>query len=381
MLFSRLALQHKIKSGAKNNSIKSSRKERRRSGSIVVVVAMSLVMLMGCAAISVDYGVLVTDANNLQRACDAAATAGANELYKYADVTEDQRQARYMAMSIAYKNGVVLQESDVAFSPPTAPPLVTAVTSLLTQPPLPPRSNRITVKATRVRSLFFARALGFANGTVTRSATAGRVALRGINQAVPLAMTINDYYNNISGGKFDYQLIRNQDTDFIPGTVASLDLRPDNSGKSGSIFEEDLKYGYGGTVVLNQKISNALTSDVGSQGAKLENAMLDRIARAAGAPWRDTGSNYVYPNYPPGDPRVMMLIVAPPNAASNNNPTLDAKFFVPVYLDQVKTPGNKRTILTLRILPTQTYGSQDPNVILDGSDTTITGPSVVSLFN
>jgi hypothetical protein len=109
--------------------------------------------------------------------------------------------------------------------------------------------------------------------------------------------------------------------------------------------------------------------------------MQDRINRAAAAPYYDYGNNYTYPNYPAGDPRIMLLIVAPPNPAANNNPTLNALFFVPVYLESTRSPAGKNEYLRMRILPTLTYNSQDPNVALDTDNATITGPSVVSLLN
>lgn len=335
----------------------------RRGGSVVVVVAMSMVMLMGFAAIAVDYGVLVTDANQLQRGCDAAAVAGASELYKNgtsaAALTTDQTNARNIAVAIAAKNGVEVSPNNVSF----------------------PTNNKIKVVANRNRKLFFAAAMGIPTGKVSRSATAGRIALKGVSHAVPLAMTTDDYYANIDGRSFEYQLINNHDTDFLSTTVASLDLRPDNSGKSGAVFQTDLTNGYDGTIYIGQKIDNSLNSDIGSQGSKLDQAMDDRIARAALAPYNDTGSNYTYPNYPAGDPRIMLLIVAPPNPYSNNNPTLNALFFVPVYLESTRSPAGKNEYLRMRILPIVTYSSQDPTIALDTDTATITGPSVVSLLS
>jgi uncharacterized membrane protein len=162
------ALRGTQKSRIQRRPVTSHRGRSRRGGSVLVIVAGSVLMLMGFSAVAIDYGVLVMDANQLQRACDAAATAGAGELYKSgissAAQLYDQSNARTLAVSIAQRNGVVISPNDVSF----------------------PASNKIKVSATRLRSLFFARALGVANGTVIRSATAGRIALRGVSQAVPL---------------------------------------------------------------------------------------------------------------------------------------------------------------------------------------------------
>lgn len=346
----------------KNHFSRPRKTRGRRRGVTIVMVALSMTALLGFCAVAVDYGVLVNDASQLQRACDAAALQGASQLYvsgtSATAVASDQYKAKTLAVAIALRNGVVVNFNDITF----------------------PAANKIKVPATRNRSLFFAGALGVSNGTVTRSATAGRIALKGINHAVPLAMTTDDYLANIDGRSFEYKLVNNHDTDFISGTVASLDLRPDNSGKSGAVFQDDLTSGYDGIIYIGQKIDNSLNADIGSQGSKLDTAMADRISRAAAAPYYDNGSNNIYPNYPSGDPRVLLLIVAPPNLAANNNPTLNALFFVPVYLESIRSPGGKQAYLRLRVLPTLTYNSQDPNIALDTDTATITGPSVVSLM-
>ena len=335
----------------------------RRGGSVIVMVALAMIVVFGCSAIAVDYGVLVSDANQLQRACDAAAVGGANKLLTSGStataVTFDQYNARQLAIAIAKENGVTITANDVTF----------------------PTTNRIRVAATRNRPLFFARALGRDNGRVTRSATAGRVALRGVPGAVPLAMTTDDYYANRDGRLIQYELINNHSEDFKSGTVVGLDLRPGNSGKSPKNFEDDLANGYNGTIYLNQNINNALNANLASQGAKFEDAILSRIAAARQAPYNDTGSNFTYPNYPPDDPRVVMLIVAPPSPSNNNNPMVTAVFLVPVYLQVVNTPNKKNATLQMRILPILTYNSQNPGIALDSPDATITGPSVVTLMN
>lgn len=323
---------------------------------------MSLVVFLACGAVSVDYGLLVADANRMQRGVDAAALSAANLLCvtgtDSASIAYDQGQARALAVVVAARNGVTVEPNNITF----------------------PAFNKIRVPARVERKFFFAAAIGQRSGSVTRSASAGRIAVRGISHAVPLAMTTNDYNTYKDGTKFEFPLIRNQDTDFSPGTFCSLDLRPDNSGKSGAVFQDDLTDGYNGTVFIGQKIDNALNSDVNSQGAKLDTAMQDRIDDAAAASYHDTGSNYTYPNYPVGDRRIMWIIVADPNPLSNNNPTLTARFFVPVYVISTRSPGNKDEYVKMQILPSVTFDSTDPSIVLGDDSTPFTGPSAVTLL-
>jgi Flp pilus assembly protein TadG len=344
-------------------SFNSTSRRSRRKGSTIVLVALSTVVLCGCMAIAVDYGLLVNDANRMQRAADAAALSGANELCKSGTdplaIAADTARARDLAVVVAARNGVTINPlTDVLF----------------------PSYNKIQVTTQTTRNFGFARVIGATSSSLARKATAGRMALRGLSGASPLAITTVDYAAYKGGDPFEVKLIRNQDSDFIPGTATSLDLRLDNSGKSGAVFEQDLTYGYSGQTVIGQPINSALTADDVSQGSKLESAVDYRVNAAKGAPWFDNGSNNTYPNYPAGDPRIITIMVADPSPANNNNPVVTARFFVNVYVESIRRPAQKSTFLRIRILPTVSYDSQNSNVIVDANGL-ITGPSAVVLMN
>lgn len=57
-------------------------KPRNQNGGVIVLVAVSMVVLLGFAALAVDVGHLVAARNELQNAADAGALAGARFLYK-----------------------------------------------------------------------------------------------------------------------------------------------------------------------------------------------------------------------------------------------------------------------------------------------------------
>jgi hypothetical protein len=380
-----------------NQKHAANNRKSRRGGSTIVIMAAGMTALLGCTALAVDYGLLVNDANRAQRAADAAALAGANELCKtggcenttptldtntWSRIEFDKEQARYMARKVAAENGLTITDADIQLIP--VGPLGSVIPGSF--PGVPATRIRVTPQITR--NLFFARAIGANSASLARSAMAGRVAIRGVAGAVPLAITTNDYNTNKDGRSFELKLIRNQDTNFDPTTGTALDLRPDNSGKAVNVFEEDLKAGYGGTIYLNQQINSALNAEIPSQGAKLESALQWRINQAAGAPWYDNGSNYSYPDgdprtpdYPVGDPRIITLIVADPNLANNSNPMITARHFVSVYIENVRSPGSQGVYFRIRILPTRGYNSQDPNIVIGDGNTAITGPSAVTLMN
>ena len=350
-----------MKSTTGNSRGRIGQRGARRQGVTIVMMALALASLLGFGAIAVDYGMMVADANRMQRACDAAALAGATELCTTgndaASIALDTTRARALAVAVAARNNTTVNPNDITF----------------------PTYNKIRVPATAARVSFFAAAIGNTGGVLNRFAQAGRLPLKGLTGASPLAITTNDFNTYRNGTSFEVKLIRNQDTNFDPGTASSLDLRLDSSGKSGAVFQDDLQYGYSGQTVLGQPINSALTADVGSQGAKLETAFSARFTAANNAPYNDNGSNNQYPNYPVGDPRIITIMVADPSPANNNNPSLTARAFVNVYIESMRSPGNKANYFRIRILPTRSYNSQDPNVIVVDDGSAITGPSAVVL--
>lgn len=52
----------------------------RRQGSVMIIVAMSIILIMGIVALVIDYGVFLVEKNNLQYGMDAAVLAGIKEL-------------------------------------------------------------------------------------------------------------------------------------------------------------------------------------------------------------------------------------------------------------------------------------------------------------
>ena len=343
---------------------------RRRGGSVVVVAALSIVALTGMCALAVDYGMLVSDANRLQRACDASALAGANYLKVTGNDQVDVANARAAAAAMMAQHKISGFDSN-------------AITFNATW-------NKITVPAQTTRNYFFAgvfKTLAPANanatssnsGTVFRHAAAGRKALKGVPGVAPLAITVEDYLLYKNAQQFENVLIDNNRQNFIPTTMTAIDLRLDGSGKSGAVFQSDLTNGTPGTTVIGQPVQSALNADLNSQGAKLERAMNDRFARAAGAPWNDTGNTYTFPNYPSDDPRIVTLMVADSHLADNNNPVLTARFFVAVYVDRVRSIGNGSTFMRMRILPTSGYSSDRTDIVVGDDNTPFSGPSVVGL--
>ena len=333
---------------------------------MIVIVSLSLTVLLGFSALAADYGMLVSDANRLQRACDAAALAGASRLKKTGNDQVDVPLARQAAADM------MAQYKIVGFD-------ASAITFNATW-------NRITVPASATRNYFFGGVFKLISGDsagvgrVARRAVAARTALKGVPAVSPLAITTTDYaLHQLGLEAFENILIDNNRQNFALGTIAAIDLRLGGSGKSGPVFQDDVTNGTPGTTIIGQAVQSSLNADLNSQGAKLENAIQDRIRRAAGAPWNDNGSTYTFPNYPADNPRIITIMVADPSLANNNNPMLTARFFISVYVERIRTLGHGATFMKIRILPSQTYSSDRSDIVVGDESTPYTGPSVIGL--
>jgi len=122
-------------------------------GSVTILVALMMTVLMGFAALSVDIGMLYNQKREVQNAADAAALAGAMSL-------PNTGIAKSIAISVAEKN--LLQNSS----------LETLTTSISPIAPYNGTSTEIEVTIKRKVKTIFAQVLGIADSEVSGRAVA-----------------------------------------------------------------------------------------------------------------------------------------------------------------------------------------------------------------
>ncbi|MFP5112715.1 pilus assembly protein TadG-related protein [Bacillaceae bacterium C204] len=83
---------------------------RDESGAVLVIVAISMVALLGVTALAIDGGRLYSEKSKLQKALDAAVLAGAQGL------TSGEAQAIEIAQEVSQKNGFPLTEDDLSLT-------------------------------------------------------------------------------------------------------------------------------------------------------------------------------------------------------------------------------------------------------------------------
>jgi len=147
------------------------------SGQAMVMVALSLVVILGFAAFAVDIGHVAVQKSELQNAADAAALAGVVEISSN-PITK--KTAEDKAIEYAHSNGMSAVTNGVPLNGDT----VSATATLSTK--------QLRVECTRTVDYYFAGVLGFKSKVVTAIAVAE--AKNGWDgEALPFLNTNNGY--------------------------------------------------------------------------------------------------------------------------------------------------------------------------------------------
>lgn len=194
------------------------RRMKDESGAVAVVVALSIVVLVGMAALAVDAGYLYSVRRQLQTAADAAALAGCRVMIEDGSEGEILAEARVYAED---ENAVRPADSAVMVMDP--PDTVVDFDE---------QSVQVTV--TKESPLFFARIFGASNTPVVAKAKAKVAYLTGIRGIVPWSVPIiraNRVAVRVSGGAEAF--LTDQGGGIWSGTVAV----PMSASKSGKIVD------------------------------------------------------------------------------------------------------------------------------------------------
>jgi Flp pilus assembly protein TadG len=337
----------------------SPRRHSRRRGSVTLIAALGIVVILGAGALAVDYSILLSDRNRLQRACDAAALAGASQLKLTDNDTTDTTNAKNVAVTVAGQNNVTVNSNDISFQD---------------------SNKQIRVPANTTRSLLFARLLGIMSKPVATSAVAG------VNPAgnytpnptiyiAPIGITWETYnaYKN-DQGTHDLDFIRQNKMTFGLDDFVLFDLSGPN-GKSTAHMQDQLTGDEREDVTIGS-FQTTLNAAEAAQSTKLDRGFDILFDRADGPPWNDPGSDgysngqqTAYQQIYNGtlnrtNPRVIHIIITPQTTVSSNGTyNTEVQGFVPVYLESIDADKHGGTTITVRFLPptNASDGGFEPN--------------------
>jgi len=163
---------------------------KRRRGSILVTAIVALLALLGCAALTVDYGVYAMCRQQLQNAVDAAALAGASRLQYGIDiegartVINQTANANKVLGTSLHLNAADIQVGALADDGHSIVPWSAAFTKA---------ACRVTGRRTLDSPdgpvpFFFARVFGIQHAQITASAAAGVVVSTNPRRPVEIAV-------------------------------------------------------------------------------------------------------------------------------------------------------------------------------------------------
>jgi hypothetical protein len=201
---------------------------RNEDGSIVVIIALFMTILIGLSALVLDMGMAYNNKSQLQKDLDSIALAAVRNLPANDTTSEEWNNAKITAREYAAANGIpILPDSDII--PVYEEGIITG----------------IQIKGQSNVQFNFARIFGNESKTIYSDATAKLMTVSGMADFIPLSIeedamaraAANNMYVIKYGSHEDDELVTN-------GWFGTLGL----DGNGSNTFEQSFKYGATTTV-------------------------------------------------------------------------------------------------------------------------------------
>lgn len=280
-------------------------------GSIVILVALGMTVLLGSCAMVVDVGLIYVQKARLQNAVDAAALAGVQEL------PGDKDRATLIAKDYALQNGV------------------DNITTLIEA-----NNFKIMVSGKKTVPTYFAKIWGINSEQISANSVAMMVPPGSLAGAVPLSVQEQDFqygvvYNLKTGSG---NQIKGQIGGQYYGWFGPLDL----TGGGASDYEASLTNSYQGRLSIGQIIN----TENGNMSGPTQRAVENRLAQDTRVP-RNT-----FDHHDRNAPEIIYVpIVEFLNADQNTVYQVQVTGFAAFFLEGVSGNGTD-SIITGRFIKT-----------------------------
>lgn len=205
---------------------------KNRKGTSLVFYSILLSVIAGFAAISVDFGIIAYEKSKLVNTVDAAALAGAQELVANISNTEN------IVASYINKNNHNLKETSISVDY---------------------ENRQVEVNASKNVNSYFAKILGKNNFDVSAVAAAKIENISALSGCRPIAVVQQTFtYGQV-------YTLKEGAGDGYSGNYAAISL----GGNGGSIYENNLLYGYQGTI----KVGDIIPTETGVIAKKTEKSI------------------------------------------------------------------------------------------------------------
>ncbi|MBP2028302.1 hypothetical protein J2Z35_002103 [Acetoanaerobium pronyense] len=223
-------------------------------GSILVIIAITMVVLLGMTALVTDVGAMALNRNRLQAAADSAALAGAQEL------PFDTALARSVAEDYLNKNINNSFTSNIAFSE---------------------SNQKITVEVTRNVEFSFARILGINDNDVNVSAAAINAPVKSVVSGLRPFAILHEDAEKIGLITLKVGDKKNADKNdrLGPGNFGAVGLLQGHSDNGANVYRDNIHSGTTG----NYWIGKQIDTETGNMAGPTEQG-LDSLFNAEGSP-------------------------------------------------------------------------------------------------
>lgn len=278
---------------------KTSQKVENEQGSVIVLFALSLTVLLGFTALVFDIGTAYLQNVRISNAVDAAALAGSQAL------PDSPERAYQLARDYAEKNGVAPEDLTVE---------------------IVDNNREIRVEARKHVAYSFAPVLGISFVDVQQGAGAKVGAVSSVWGAVPFSIQEEELY-------YGEEYVLKSGSDSNPpdeaahtGWFGALGL----SGSGASTYEQDIKMGYQGWLAIGDivDIENGNMSGPTTRGVNY------RISQCKHSP-ACTAEHFAA-----DCPRLIRVAVVEPQGKK----TVLVKGFAVFFLDRVDGQGNENNV-------------------------------------
>ncbi|WP_425801577.1 pilus assembly protein TadG-related protein [Desulfitobacterium sp. Sab5] len=285
-------------------------------GSIAILVAIGLTVLLGCGAMVTDVGLIYAEKAKLQNAVDAAALAGVQELPNNPD------GAVQIAQDYAQQNGA----DTISYS-------------------FEADNKKMDVSAQKDVPTYFAKIWGINSEQITAAAQAMMLPPTAMTGAVPLSVQDQPL---IFGQEYTLKAGAGDGTD---GWYGALQL----SAPGAKSYQTDLTYGYSGSI----KVGQVLSIEPGNISGPTKKAIEDRFAMDTRVP-RNT-----YTDYDRNAPEILYIpIVKVVSYQSSTIHEVQVTGFAAFFVENVTGNGNE-SIVTGRFLKTLTSNGKTGGSLTD----------------
>jgi len=256
------------------------------AGSIIVIVAMSLTVIMVLAALVLDLGLAYFKTANIQNTADAASLAAGQLLP--VDTTDEEAilAVKNRAILYAEKNGVdnLLAEE------------VTLQDSIFD------KYTSVRVNIPCVVELSFAKVVGINTFAFARSAKASITPSTLIDGVAPLGVEKSQLSNAIATNNTEHIYLKYGPGDGTEGSYGAIDLDGVQGGGAND-FSMWMQFGYSGVIEVGD---NLLPVEKGNMAGPTETAITQRYL--ACTHFQDEGG-CTADHYDPSCPRLLKILV------------------------------------------------------------------------